>query len=182
MSDENNVYLITGLGALLFFSILSFAFILIKITYNSKLFKGDLFNMYAIMVSIHLIQNCSFYLYLSSYRKFQLLLFVLTDTCLLVWNSILVYNTYHFICFHSKILKKNWVWSIITGFVIPSIITIISFFFKISNENEIKKESNFFWISISEKNIYALVFGWIDISNNFLFFQLIFLFRSKESF
>ena len=162
-------------------SFLSFAFILIKITYNRKFFKGYLFNMYAIMVSIHLIQNCSVNLFISPQIKFQVLFFVLTDTSILVWNSILVYNAYHFICFHTKILKKNWVWSIITGFGIPSIITIIGYFV---NFSEINYDNFSFWISIAEKNIFALVFGWILLifQSIFFFLNLFFYFKAKRAF
>ena len=78
--------------SLLYCSIISFGYIVIRIICNRKFFKEDLFIIFAIMVAFHLIQNCSFLIYFFYYYSpqesfssltinFQVFLFILTFTC-----------------------------------------------------------------------------------------------------
>ena len=171
-------YIFDGLAAL---SILSYVLIFLRISTNTKFFNGDSFIIYAIMSFTYLMQNFSFLLILISTElcEIQAFLLVLSDSCQLVWNVILILQTYHFITFQTVISKLKWIWFFFIGFVLPLCFTLIGYYLKILERTF---EDGWCWISKSEQNISASVYAWIILSLHTLlfFFNLFILYFSKK--
>jgi len=142
------------------FSLIGYVISFYQIASDKKKYPGHLFHLLILLMIPCMLNNIIFYLNLLYPEKcdYQATAVVFVDTSILIWNLILVIETYQFLSFQIKMKTRKLVIYCVIGYIIPIVSAVILL------------ELNFYG------NIHYVNWCWIDIqSMAWTYLSLLFL-------
>jgi len=109
------------------FSLIGYIVVYYKILSNQKKYSGHLFHLLMLHMTPSILKNIFFYLglFLPEKCDYEATGIVFVDLSILMWNMILVIETYQYFSFHSKMNKKKLVIYCVFGYVIPIVSALL---------------------------------------------------------